>query len=104
MSDATKKLSMVKSIGFRPGSSFREQVDKLSEASGWRVSDIMRIGVQAFWPDISALVLASGNHAPDDPSELRAYIELSRRAQEHGVDIRKALTEAIEAKLASQAA
>jgi hypothetical protein len=101
MSDASKKTS---ALNFRVPASFRERVDTLSRETGWTVSDIASLGLLAFWPEIDALVRASGSHPPQNPTLLREFIELCRAAEARGVDPKKTLTDALEAKLTADAA
>jgi hypothetical protein len=82
-------------------------VESLAASSGWRITDIARVGLQAFWPDIRALVAAAGGKPPtgtEQINELREFIELCRAAQARGVDPKKTLTDALEAKLTADAA
>jgi hypothetical protein len=109
MKNATEgaiKFSSAKNIGFRPGPEFRAQIEELAAVSGWRISDIARVGLQTCWPEIKALVLASGRRpgTDQDLGELRQVLELCRVAQERGVDVRAALSSAMDAKLAADAA
>lgn len=102
MSDEKKS----KALNFRVAASFRDKVEKLSTDSGHDVSDICRFGLLACWPDIEALVLANPGALPNDPEqirELREVIDLCRTAKSRGVDLRRALTDALEAKLAADA-
>lgn len=99
MSDEKKS----KALNFRVAASFREKVEKLSIDSGHEVSDICRFGLLASWPEIESLVLANSGPLPSDPEqirELREVIDLCRAAKSRGVDLRKALTDALEASLA----
>jgi hypothetical protein len=101
------KLSTAKSIGFRPGPELREEVDRLCNTSGWTTTDIARVGLQAFWPDIKALVEANPGKPPkkaDEIRELRKFIDLCRSAQKRGVDPQKTLTDALESQLRVDAA
>lgn len=108
MSADSKKtaFSLAKSIGFRPGPDFRAEVEQLATDARWRISDIVRVGMLAFWPDIKALVMARGGNAPkqaEEIRELREFIELCRSAQARGVDPKTVLTDALEAKLGAEA-
>lgn len=100
------KLSAAKSIGFRPGPALRAEVDDLLNSTNWTTTDIARVGLQAFWQDIKAIVKATPGKAPkkqEEIQELREFIELCRTAKARGVDPKLALTAAMEAKLAEEA-
>lgn len=103
MSDEKKS----KALNFRVASSFRDKVEKLSRDSSHEVSDICRFGLLACWPEIEALVLANPGPLLTDPEqirELREIIDLARTAKSRGVDLRCALTDALEAKLTAEVA
>lgn len=94
-------------LNFRVADTFRAKVAMLAAASGHEVSDICRFGLLACWADIEAMVLAHTGQLPMEPEkvqELRDLIELCRAARARGVDLRKALTDALEATLSAEAA
>lgn len=96
-----------KALNFRVAASFYDKVKALSVESGHEVSDICRFGMLACWPRIVALVMASPNgdlpEEAGDVAELQEALDMCRTAKSRGVDLRAALTQAIEAKLAQDA-
>ncbi len=103
----TPKLGSAKSIGFRPGPVFRKELEDLTTTHRWSISDVARVGLQAFWPEIRALIIAGGSKVPKTEADilrLREQIELCRTAEARGVDPKQALIEAMEAKLSAEAA
>ena len=99
MSDEKKSSA----LNFRVPGSFRAEVDALAEQTGWELADICRMGLLAFWPDIKALIRASGTKPAEDTKTLREFIELCRTAQQRGIDPKKALADALAAKLEADA-
>lgn len=86
-------------VNFRCPQTFRDKIDGLSLSSGWSPSDIARIGLLAFWPEIVALVTAGGQRPPENLDVLRGFIELCRDAKKRGVDPRQAIAAALDASL-----
>jgi hypothetical protein len=83
-----EKLSSTKSIGFRPGA-LRGKVDTLytellRHDSGLKLSDIIRDGVTAFWPQIEAYLRAR-QQTHIDPVALAQLTIVCAKAIEHGV-------------------
>lgn len=104
VSDSEKQNA---AINFRVPGSFRDKVDELASESGWTATEICKFGLVVHWPDIVGLVRMSGPRPPESPEqvrELRDLIDLCRSAKLRGVDLRKALTDALEAKLSEEAA
>lgn len=101
--DELAKLSSGKSIGFRPGTAFRQEIEDLAAASGWRITDIARLGMQVFWSDIKAMVLTT---TPDpDPArfdEIARTARLVKQALVSGIDLNAVLVRALEDKLRAQ--
>lgn len=84
----TTKLSGSKSIGFRPGA-LRKQLDDLFEElakqdAGLRLSDLVRDGLTAFWPQIEAYLRAR-QQTKVDPAILAKLTVITAKAMEHGV-------------------
>ncbi len=101
-----EKKTRGKLIGFWPEPTFRLEVDELARLSNWTISDIMRAGVTAFWPDMRALVLAHADRrklTPEALAETREMLALWRSARERGIDLKAALTSALEASLQKEA-
>lgn len=92
-------------INLRISKSFRLSIDELATATGWTATDIARIGLIAFWPDIAAMVLATKpNPDPQDFAEIRETARLFRNAREAGLNLREVLVAALEENVASQVA
>ena len=101
-----EKKTRGKLIGFWPEPSFRLEVDELARLSNWTISDIMRAGVTAFWPDMRALVLAHADQkklTPEALAETREMLALWRSARERGIDLKSALSNALNEQLAADA-
>ena len=103
---ATGKLT--KNIGFRPGAEFRQEIEALAAASrgNWNISDIARVGLLTFWPQIKAIVQSTTTPPQDEASlaEIRESLDLLRTAQAQGLDLRATLTAALNAKAEAEAA
>ena len=83
-----EKLSSSKSIGFRPGA-LRGKLDTLyaelqKQDSGLKLSDVVRDGVTAFWPQIEAYLRAR-QQTNLDPVQLATLTIVCAKALEHGV-------------------
>lgn len=93
------KLSMAKAVGFRPGA-LREKLDALSAATGRDISDILRDGITAYWPEIEALNTTLGRSAsPQEVTKVREWIDACTHAAKLGIDPRATLVAAAETKL-----
>lgn len=103
-------LSSAKSVGFRPGHELRAELDKLAaelSRPGVEVtlSEIIRDGVTAFWPQIRAYVRAKTQTGGLDPALLDRIVAAGTRAHQLGLsaeDIERTLEQALAAKLAGQ--
>jgi hypothetical protein len=83
-----EKLSSSKSIGFRPGV-LRGQLDGLfselaKNDTGLRLSDLVRDGLTAFWPQIEAYLRAR-QQTKLDPVELSKVTVVAAKALENGI-------------------
>ncbi|MBC7367549.1 MAG: hypothetical protein H7343_12210 [Undibacterium sp.] len=100
---AATNFSKSKSIGFRPTPNFRGEVESLvaSTAGAWNLSDVARVGLTTFWPQIQAIVRASAQPPAGEKEigDLREHLALCQLAQARGLDIRAALTAALAAHL-----
>jgi hypothetical protein len=76
------------SFRFRVGPSFQKKVDRLSRQSRWDNSDIIRTGLEHYWPEIEALVLFKAGRSPVDSDTLRTVAE----AQRLGINVEAELT------------
>lgn len=99
MSDEKKSAA----INFRVPAKFRATVAAFSTETGWGVADICRMGLLSFWPDIEALIRASGDKPTEDVAALREFIDLCRVAKSRGLDPRQALADALTAKIEAEA-
>jgi hypothetical protein len=103
-------LSSAKSVGFRPGLELRAELDKLAaelSRPGVEVtlSEIIRDGVTAFWPQIRAYIRAKTQTGGLDPALLDRIVAAGTRAHQLGLsaeDIETTLAQALAAKLAGQ--
>lgn len=73
---------------FRCSPSFQQQLERLERASRWDKSDILRTGIEHYWPEIEALVLFKAGRSPIDSDTLRLVAE----AQRLGINVRAELT------------
>lgn len=106
MPSAEPKLSDGRSISFRPGAVLRSELEKLETETGIRISDQLRAGLTAFWPDISALIRATGARRvlpPEELADLRHFAQLCRNARDRGIDPAATLAAALTASLADDA-
>jgi predicted DNA-binding protein len=93
-------LSSAKSVGFRAGPKLREELDAVARETKRGISDILRDGFVAYWPEIKALNYTLGRTATEEEVvEMRRHLDACQRAKRLGVDPAAALTSAIEAKL-----
>jgi predicted DNA-binding protein len=94
----SEKVSSSRSIGFRPGVEMRQWLEALSTETGLSITEILKHGVQAYRTEIEALARGRATGRRDETAQtLREYIEICRRAETHGIQPAKALSEAIQA-------
>lgn len=98
MSKEREKLGST--LRFRVSPSFAAKVTKLVTASKWSESDILRTGLEMFWGDIEAHVLAQAGHPRGISVEVARKI---REIETLGLDPVEILTTAAEQKLTTEA-
>lgn len=104
---APPKLSSAKSVGFRPGA-LRGQLEALladlqKRDPNARLSDILRDGVTAFWPQIEAFIRAR-TESRVSPEQLTKIVLVSASALQNGMtvdELETAILDAIEEKIAA---
>lgn len=80
------KLS--KSVGFRANPELRSKIESLAGQTQRDISDILRDGVVAFWPEIEALNRQLGRRATtEDVARLRAWMDAGREAHALNIDL-----------------
>lgn len=102
----SRRLSSAKSVGFRAGPELRRELVALARTlsrpgSQVTISDILREGVAAFWPQIRLYVRAQSNASQVPPRAFATIVAAGARAHRHGLtaaEIRVALSEAWQAK------
>lgn len=106
---ATKsKLSLASSVGYRPGQERREWFERLRAETGLKISDIVRLAVETFAPEVEAMARGvQRSSALGDPAQLRETLELIREIRDLGFNpadvIGQALRDAITADAAQLA-
>lgn len=102
----TSKLS--KTFGFRVNPEWRERLEKLAADTGRDISEILRDGLQAYWPEIEALNYQLGRRATSEQlAQLRAWMQAGQQASALGIDLSELIareTEAAAIRRAEQAA
>lgn len=102
--DPAPKLSAAKSLGFRPGP-LREKIealhaDLLKVDPSAKISDILRDGFSAFWPQIEAYTRAR-QQCTCNPEQLAALTLMCAHAQTMGLtadDIERTLGDLLAAR------
>jgi hypothetical protein len=98
MSKEREKLGAT--LRFRVSPSFAAKVTKLVTTSKWSESEILRTGLELFWADIEAHVLAQAGHHRGIPIEVARKI---RELEKLGLDPVAILTDAAQAALTAEA-
>ena len=100
------RLSSAKSVGFRAGPGLRRELEDLARrlsrpGANVTISDILREGVTAYWPQIRTYIRAQARTAMIDPRTYNSIVAAGTRAHRLGLtarEIKAALTQAIAAK------
>ena len=100
------RVSSAKSVGFRAGPELREELESLAErlsrpGAQVTISDILRDGVTAFWPQIRTYIRAQSRSGVIQPRTFASIVSAGTKAHLHGLspaDIRGALSAALSAK------
>lgn len=94
---------MTAAFNFRVPQKLRDSVDGLAKETGWDASDIGRMALMVFWPQISAIVRANEPSAgsAENVEQLREMADLLQSAKRLGLDLRAVLVSAVEQKLAA---
>lgn len=84
------KLSSAKSIGFRPGPLLSEKIAALQAEVAARggaldVTDIIREGLLACWPQVSSHLLVRHTVAPAQADAVAQLVAICAKAIEHGI-------------------
>lgn len=105
------KVSASKSVVFRPGAQLRSDLDQLAAelsrpGADLTISDILRDGVTAFWPQIRSYIRTQAQIGAVNPIALDAIVAAGTRAHQLGLtpaEIEAALETALAAKLTPSA-
>lgn len=103
------RLSSAKSVGFRAGPGLRLELEQLARRLSQRgatvtISDILRMGVTAYWPQIRSYVRAQARTATIEPRTYLSIVAAGTRAHRLGLsprEIKTVLAAAIAAKARS---
>jgi len=107
ISDNSKaRLSSAKSVGFRAGPGLRRELEQLARrlsrpGATVTISDILREGVTAYWPQIRSYIRAQARTTMIEPRTYYSIVAASTRAHRLGLssrEIRSVLTQAVAAK------
>jgi predicted DNA-binding protein len=93
-----------RTISFRIAPELRQNLDTLATDTDRDISDIIRDGLVAFWPEIEALNRQLGRRAtPEAVARLRAYIDAGQQAAALGLDLPALLAREAAAAAAARA-
>jgi hypothetical protein len=103
---AKPRVSSVKSVGFRAGPELRAELERLAgrlsrPGAQITISDILRDGVTAFWPQIRTYIRAQSRTGVIRPRTFASTVSAGTKAHLRGLtlaDIRCALSAALSAK------
>jgi len=106
---AKSRVSSAKSVGFRAGPELREELERLAgrlsrPGAQVTISDILRDGVSAFWPQIRTYIRAQSRSGLINPRTFASIVAAGTTAHRRGLtpaDIRGALAAAVSAKTAT---
>lgn len=101
------RLSSAKSVGFRAGPGLRRELEQLARrlsrpGATVTISDILREGVTAYWPQIRSYIRAQARSAQVDPRTYLSIVAAGTRAHRLGLsprEIKSALDQALAAKV-----
>jgi len=105
------RLSSAKSVGFRAGPELRSELEHSARllsrpGAAVTISDILREGVTAFWPQIRIYLRAQARVGGITPRSLTAIRAASTRAHQNGLslaEIKSALQQALTVKHGAEA-
>jgi len=100
------RLSSVKSVGFRAGPGLRRELESLARrlsrpGATVTISDILREGVTAYWPQIRSYIRAQARAAAIEPRTYLSIVAAGTRAHRLGLsprEIKAALEQAVSIK------
>lgn len=100
------RLSSAKSVGFRAGPGLRRELEQLARllsrpGTTVTISDILREGVTAYWPQIRSYIRAQSRTAMIEPRTYLSIVAAGTRAHRLGLsprEIKSALAQALAAK------
>lgn len=100
------RVSSAKSVGFRAGPELREELETLAvrlsrPGAHVTISDILRDGVTAFWPQIRTYIRAQSRTGVIRPRTFASIVSAGTKAHLNGLspaDIRVALAAALSPK------
>jgi hypothetical protein len=100
------RVSSAKSVGFRAGPELRDELERLAgrlsrPGAHVTISDILRDGVTAFWPQIRTYIRAQSRTGLIRPRTYASIVSAGTKAHLRGLtpaDIRGALSAALSAK------
>lgn len=100
------RVSSAKSVGFRAGPELRDELERLAgrlsrPGAQVTISDILRDGVTAFWPQIRTYIRAQSRTGVIRPRTFASIVSAGTKAHLRGLtpaDIRSALSAALSAK------
>ena len=106
------RLSSAKSVGFRAGPGLRRELEHLAHrlsrpGATVTISDILREGVTAYWPQIRSYIRAQARTAKIEPRTYLSIVAAGTRAHRLGLssrEIKSALSQALAAKIRAQTA
>lgn len=99
------KPKLERGITVRLAPMMRQNLDGLAKTTGRDVSDIVRDGLSAFWPEIEALNRQLGHRASaEDVTRLRTWMDAGREAAALGIDLSDLVRRAKTAAAADRAA
>jgi hypothetical protein len=101
------RLSSAKSVGFRAGPGLRRELEQLARrlsrpGATVTISDILREGVTAYWPQIRSYIRAQARTTMIEPRTYLSIVAAGTRAHRLGLssrEIKSALTQALAAKV-----
>lgn len=101
------RLSSAKSVGFRAGPGLRRELEHLARrlsrpGATVTISDILREGVTAYWPQIRSYIRAQARTTMIEPRTYLSIVAAGTRAHRLGLssrEIKSALTQALAAKV-----